>query len=264
MIQKFNIVGKKPPCILLAALDWGLGHATRCIPIIRYLIEQGCEVIIAAEGKQTNLLQLEFPNLQFVYLRGYRLQYSNNRWKTIVKIIAQIPKIVYAIRFEHQWLKRFAKQQRIDAVISDNRYGFYLSKVPSILITHQINIQTPFGKAGNILINRLNARAIQAFDSCWVPDLAGVDNFGGDLSHPSTDPAFPVRYVGPLTRFNLAKSDYDPELVLVLLSGPEPQRHILEDKILKQVAGISKKSSPGERVARRDNAFGRHRRSGPI
>ncbi|MEO6914680.1 MAG: glycosyltransferase family protein [Chitinophagaceae bacterium] len=241
MIQKLNTQGKNRPCILLAPLDWGLGHATRCVPIIRILVEKGCDVVIAAEGKQLNLLQLEFPNLQFIHLQGYRLEYSNNRWKTIVKLISQIPKIIFAAAREHRWLNQLATQKRIDAVISDNRYGFFLRKVPSILITHQLNIQTPFGKTGNKLVNLLNFLAIQSFDSCWVPDLADEDNFGGVLSHPRQLPPVPVEYLGPLTRFLIPDLPMDPDLILVLISGPEPQRGIFEAKIRKEVEGLSKK-----------------------
>lgn len=240
MVEKINIEGKNHPCILLAALDWGLGHTTRCIPIIRYLIKNNCEVVIAAEGKQLSLLQLEFPHLQFVHLKGYRLQYSNNRWKTIVKIIAQIPQIFVAALFEHRWLMRFARQKRIDGVISDNRYGFYLRNVPSVIITHQLNIKTPFGRPGNKMVNLLNYRAIRPFDSCWVPDLAGVNNFGGDLSHPPSSPPFSISYIGLLSRFRQFVSRPDPELVAVLISGPEPQRSIFEALILTQASSVSK------------------------
>ena len=36
--------------VLIAPLNWGIGHATRCIPIIKRLLEAGKEVIVAADG----------------------------------------------------------------------------------------------------------------------------------------------------------------------------------------------------------------------
>ena len=56
---KINIPSAKPR-ILLAPLEWGLGHATRCIPIINELIKQNCEVLIAVEGATEHLLKKEF------------------------------------------------------------------------------------------------------------------------------------------------------------------------------------------------------------
>ena len=47
--------------ILIAPLNWGLGHATRCIPIINALIEEGLEPILAGDGDSLKLLQKEFP-----------------------------------------------------------------------------------------------------------------------------------------------------------------------------------------------------------
>lgn len=240
LIEKFNIESRRPPCILLAALDWGLGHATRCIPIIRFFTLNGCKVIIASEGKQKTLLQLEFPQLEFVNLRGYHFKYSNNRWRTIVKIITQIPGLFSSAIHEHKWLRDFASTQRIDAVISDNRYGFYLPGVRSVFITHQLAIQTPLGISGNALVKWLNYRAIRRFDSCWVPDLARDDNFGGELSHPHGLPPFRVDYIGPLMRFQLPEIIAEPELLLVIISGPEPQRSIFEAIILTQSRLISR------------------------
>ena len=67
--------------VLIAPLDWGLGHATRCIPLINNLIENKNEVIIAAHGAIEKLLKSQFPQLQFVQLFNYNIQYaSNGKW----------------------------------------------------------------------------------------------------------------------------------------------------------------------------------------
>ena len=221
--------------VLVAPLDWGLGHATRCIPIIKELLNQKCQVIVAAEGAQKALLHEEFPFLTFVELPGYRVQYDKNRALTVLRLIASIPKILIRIKRENGWLRRFADRERPDLVISDNRYGLYLPGTVTIFITHQLSIRTQFGKVADRLLQRINYSAIARFSVCWVPDIAGGDGLAGELSHPQRMPPILTRYIGWLSRMNVMPApsikDFD---VLVLLSGPEPQRTILEKMIIKQ------------------------------
>ena len=125
--------------ILIAPLDWGLGHATRCIPIIRELMAQGCDVWLAGEGAQERLLKDEFPDLPFLQLPGYRIEYAKTKWGLIWKMILQGPKMRRAIQYEHRWLKKMVKQYHFDAVISDNRFGLYHKTTPCIFITHQLH-----------------------------------------------------------------------------------------------------------------------------
>lgn len=220
--------------ILVAPLDWGLGHATRCIPLITHLLQVGCKVIIAAEGAQEKLLKTEFPNLIFVHLPGYRIKYPKNKRFFSLKIIIQLPKIAAAKILEKRWLNRFAASTHIDAVISDNRYGFYSSKIPSVFITHQLRIQVHNVFLENIL-QKLNYRLIERFNVCWVPDEKGKPNFAGALSHPQALPQIPVLYLGGLSRLEPNLRVPQKYSLLVIVSGPEPQRTILEEKILQEL-----------------------------
>jgi uncharacterized protein (TIGR00661 family) len=237
--EKFNIEGQRYPCILLAPLDWGLGHTTRCIPIVRYLLSKGCDVIVAGDQHQLALLKQEFPSLQLVHLRGYELKFSNNRLKTIVKIILQIPRILASVRRERRWLQRFAREKRIDAVVSDNRYGFFLKDVYSVFITHQLTIKTPFGKSFDSLLRKLNYRFISRFNECWIPDTKEPGSLAGELSNPPSLPLLPIYYIGNLARFTSAGKQEEKNYLLVMISGPEPQRSIFESRILDQVAHLN-------------------------
>jgi UDP:flavonoid glycosyltransferase YjiC (YdhE family) len=220
--------------VLVAPLDWGLGHATRCIPIIKELINQGCTVIIAAAGVQKAVLQEEFPDLSFVGLPGFRLKYGKNRAFTLLKIIFTLPKILIGIKRENAWLRRFAARERLDVVISDNRYGLHGAGVFPVFITHQLAIRSSLGAAADWLLRQVNYAYIRRFSVCWVPDVEGVKNLAGLLSHPRKMPAVPVRYIGWLSRLEPAKNEtvYD---LLILLSGPEPQRTILEKILIGQL-----------------------------
>lgn len=227
--QKFNIFSQKPR-VLVAPLEWGLGHATRCVPIINELSQLGCEVVIAAETGAAALLKKEFPQLEFLPLRGYRMKYSRKKIWLPVKLLFQFPKIAYSIYNEHRWLKKAVKEHGINAVISDNRFGVYHSSIPCIYITHQLTIETG-NSFSRWLAQKLHYSFINKYSACWVPDAKGDINLAGKLSHPKKLPTVPVEYLGPLSRFEKMSAEKKYEL-LVCLSGPEPQRSIFENLLL--------------------------------
>jgi UDP:flavonoid glycosyltransferase YjiC (YdhE family) len=214
-----------------------LGHATRDIPLIREILNAGCEVVIAAEGKHAALLQQEFPELTMLSLPGYRIQYAQKGWFFGFKIMQQIPKILNAIKFEQNWLQQVVTEHHIDAVISDNRFGLYHSKIPTVIISHQLLIKTPFGGIIEKVLQDINYKYIRKYSACWIPDYAGSNNLSGILAHPKVLPPN-TTYLGCLSRFvnrpNVPKQ-YD---LLVLISGPEPQRSNLEKMVLEQVKSL--------------------------
>ena len=233
----FTRAGKKPK-ILVVPLDWGLGHATRCIPIIYELINLSCEVIIASSGDQERLLQDEFPLLRFVKLEGYGIRYARTRFTTPFLIGMQIPKILRKIRNEKKWLSQFIHTEQPDAIISDNRYGLYEKKIPSIFITHQIQIKTGFGKMLDQILQKINHRYIRKFSMCWIPDNEGEFSLAGSLSNPPSIKEIQTVMLGPISRFKPCHNQTHQH-ILFLLSGPEPQRMILEKKLLELAKLIS-------------------------
>ena len=219
---------------MIAPLDWGLGHATRCIPVIQALIDNDFIVTLAAEGNAANLLQKEFPDLTIFPLTGYNISYSNNRIFFITKLIAQIPKILKAIKHEHNWLEQIIEKHKIEIIISDNRYGLYNSKIKSIFITHQLEIET--GKTFiNKWLQKINYKSINKFDECWIPDEEKPFDLAGKLSHPKILPKVISKYIGVLSRFKKQATEKNIDL-LVLISGPEPQRTNLEKGMLLEMA----------------------------
>ena len=223
--------------VLVAALDWGFGHTTRCIPVIRSLCELGYSVLIAGNTNQLFIVKKEFPDAIYLDLKGYEIRYSTSKWLFPLTLLMQVPKILYRIRKEHQWLDSIIDRYKPEFVISDNRYGLYSSRLPCILITHQLQIKAPLPFLEK-LIRQLHYRFINKFCACWVPDTAGIPNAAGILSHPDKMPSIPVHYMGILCRFS-QKSEiqtvpftYD---LCILLSGPEPSRSILEQTIFHQL-----------------------------
>jgi len=220
--------------ILISPLDWGLGHATRCIPIIHMLIRKKCNVFVACDEKIRHLLFQEFPHIKYVDIKGYNIRYSKNSWLFPLQIAKQIPKILSTIQHENKRTKEIVKEHNIHGVISDNRYGLYHNELPSVFITHQLRIKTPFGKIFNDYLQKSNYRYINKFWQCWVPDSANKANFAGELSHPAKKPAVPLNYIGVLSRFESTAKTEEKHL-LILLSGPEPQRTVFENILLGQL-----------------------------
>lgn len=225
--------------VLVAPLDWGLGHATRCIPLIRQLMRKGAEVFLAGEGAQEVLLKTEFPDLPFLPLKGYRVQYSRSAAGLPFQMIRQAPMITKAIRTENEWLQQKAGELQLDSVISDNRYGLHHPRLNSIFVTHQLMIKTGLGKWTERILQQRNYSYINRFNSCWVPDVKSANNLAGDLSHPQKMPSIPVKYTGPLSRFELHGPVEKEQHLLILLSGPEPQRSIFEEIILPQLSNYT-------------------------
>lgn len=214
--------------ILLAPLDWGLGHATRCIPIAYALEMHGYEVVFAADGRPLQLLMQEFPQHHFIKLPGYEIRYPKNG-NMAASMLWQLPKIMRGIKAERLSLKNIIKDFGIDGVISDNRFGLYSKEVPCVFMSHQLRIQAPYFQN---FIQQMNFRHIKKFDACWVPDDP-KHTLSGKLTKGVTPP-ITTQYLGTLSRF-VPKTKKDNIEVLAIVSGPEPQRNIFEQKLRQQL-----------------------------
>ncbi|HLO90637.1 MAG TPA: glycosyltransferase [Lentimicrobium sp.] len=223
--------------IIIAPLDWGLGHATRCIPVIYDMLGKNLDVLIAGEGGVVDLLRSEFPGLAFLPLKGYRVQLPG-RNRTGWYFLTNLPRLAWRVWAEHRWLKQVIEEYDIQMVISDNRYGLWSNKVKSVLITHQLNIIAPPGlKFAEPLLRRISRFFIGKFTECWIPDKENEPSLAGELCHGHGIPAN-AEYIGFLSRFERervtdgSKRGYD---VVALLSGPEPQRSVFEELLLSQL-----------------------------
>ena len=218
--------------VLLTPLDWGLGHATRCIPIIRELLKRSCIVYVAASGDSLILLKREFPLLTFFFLPGYNPQYPSSG-NMVLKMALQLPKFMKVIKKEHEVVEALVKEFNIDLVISDNRYGCWSSKITTVIITHQLNILMPIGMTWlSKGVRILNQYMIRRFSYCWIPDNPGSSSLAGKLTHYNANSLKRVMHIGPLSRFSKIPGLQKKYDVFFILSGPESQRSIFE-KIVK-------------------------------
>jgi len=182
--------------ILVAPLNWGLGHATRCIPIIKALEEHGFVPVIASDGVALSLLTKEFPSLEMVELPSYKVEYAEKGRNFKLKMLWDSPKMLKAMTGEKKMVKKLIRELNIDGIISDNRLGVYNKKLPCVFITHQLNVLT-----GNTtwFTSKMHQSIIRKFNECWVPDVKEKPNLTGRLGHLKRS-GMNIRYIGPLSR----------------------------------------------------------------
>jgi hypothetical protein len=221
--------------------------------VIQHLIYEGCDVIIACNSQQKTLLEAEFPHLTYHELEGYGIRYAKNRWITMSRILFQLPKMMIRVKREHRWLQEFLSANPVDAIISDNRFGLYSKFVPSVFITHQLTVKTGLGAWFDRRARALNYSRINRFSEVWIPDNGNGYSIAGELAKPDELPSPPVKYLGGISRFEacnaihdaVEEGELDGSLVeetvsrqidlLIILSGPEPQRTIFEKMLLEQL-----------------------------
>jgi uncharacterized protein (TIGR00661 family) len=228
--------------VIICPLDWGIGHATRCIPVIQRFREIDFEVIVAGSGKSMDFIKREFPAIRCMDLPGPNIAYTRGDF-LFLKLTFMIPRLIYHVIREHKALIKLVRQTGACLLISDNRYGCWHPVIPSVFITHQINIQLP----GSLRIFRWAPGAItkyfiRHYAECWIPDFEVHNGLGGALSHPKKLPAN-CHYVGILSRFSRLVNQHlmqiPPSLdLVVMLSGPEPQRTMLEEIVLHQLEKV--------------------------
>ena len=242
---------------MVCPLNWGWGHASRMIPLVHLLSEiKEFEVILGISGSSGEMLKSEFPRLKAIQMPAFTVTYSS-RATQAHKIFCQLPKIIKTTLAEHFFLKKLIRQEQIACVISDHRYGLFNKNLLSILIIHQLKMKFPPGlKATEKLFNRFQRSIFGKFDQVWVPDFPGKDSIAGSLANP---PSFldSIFRIGILSRFLLPGRKRAEELkvsydITVVLSGPEPQRSMLEKTLIPQLETMNKKvlfvrGVPGEK-----------------
>ena len=230
--------------ILISPLDWGLGHASRIIPIINRYIELGDNVIIAGSGLSLELLKKQFPTLHSIEIPSFKMKYSSGN-SQVWAVVKAFPKLIFYSIKEHQVLKRIVKEENIDFIVSDNRFGLFHNTTPSAYITHQLLIKLPKGWTWlEPFVAFVHRCIINRFTECWVPDFENKEkSLAGELSHPNKMPRN-VKYIGVLSRFSKRCTPYGretttpnsslltPNLALAILSGAEPQRTMFEEELL--------------------------------
>ena len=233
--------------ILIAPLNWGLGHATRCIPLVRQYLERGDEVVLGGDGESLLLLQRHFPQLRVIQLPSLELRYAANDQQRGF-YLRSIPALLRFTIADHYYLRQQLAIEHFDLIISDNRFGLFTRQTRCVYITHQLYVRLPRRlRIFQPLARAIHACAFKRYHEVWVPDFANSENsLAGELCHGGCFDTY-VKYIGPLSRFTSSEgtpkelrrnSEYS---VVAILSGLEPQRSIFEQAILERYANTPDK-----------------------
>jgi hypothetical protein len=206
------------------------------IPVVRKLQEMNNHIIIASGEEHLSLFRNEFPGLSYVLFPGFKPGYSRFLPQYLF-LLFKIPSLLYHIIYEHFRLKIILSEHDVDLIISDNRFGLWNKKITSVYITHMPRIPFPgFFKFLEPLGVLLHRQIIKKYSLCFIPDLPGDLNLSGRLSHNIKLPEN-TRFIGILSRFTEGGKSKDENFTkfqhnTVILSGPEPQREILKQKLV--------------------------------
>lgn len=200
--------------VLLSPLNWGMGHVSRCIPIVHQLINQENEVFIACNGHQQAIFEMYFSKVIFISHEGYPFRFSG-RGKFRLDIIRSLTGLFRRLKAEKKEAREYVQKYHIDVIISDHRYGFRMENLPSIIICHQLNL--PVRRLENP-VNFFHRRLLRKFDMIWVPDF-GDSLLAGKLSQNRSN--LDTNYIGPQSRFKLYNIPHDKQVErVVVISGP--------------------------------------------
>jgi len=200
--------------ILISPLNWGMGHVSRCIPLIDQFLKNGNIVHVAADDQQRSIFEQYFTEVAFIEHQGYPFRFGE-RGNFGLDLASQFRQLQTRLKEELIQTERMVEDHSIDVVVSDHRYGFMSSGAYSILLTHQLNLPVRWYEGW---VQRLHHLLISKFDEIWVPDTE-QSNYAGDLSRNTK--GFKVNYLGHLSRFSIydkiPKSDHQ----IVIASGPD-------------------------------------------
>lgn len=219
--------------VVYGVLNWGLGHATRSKVLINALLEANFKVTVASDGDALEWLRQEYPQLPYLNLPPYNVHYARGK-QQLLKLLSQLPKIAAAAAAENRVLKKYVALNNVNGIISDNRLGFYHTQIPSVYLSHQLNIKVKYGAA---LAGWAHRNYIKNYQQCWVPDDA-QHTLSGQLSQFNST-QLDVCFTGLLSRYSEVDSletANQSTKILAILSGPEPQRSLLQAALLEQMA----------------------------
>lgn len=219
---------------MVSVLDWGLGHATRTAVVVGVLLRRGCRVVLAGSGQSLELLRRQFPDCEIIDLPSFSPRISGGRFQWL-EIAAQTPTFLWSIWREHRLTSQIAKRVAPDLIISDNRYGVWVSEIPSVIITHQLHphIATGAPRWAERLLSTIICRMIRKFDACIVPDYQ-LGGLSGDMSAP-TPHGMRIHCAGLMSRMTEVEAATSEAIDwLGVASGPEPQRGLFTDYLINR------------------------------
>ena len=222
--------------ILVAVLNWGLGHATRCIPLIRELQHFDFQPIIGSDGKALDFLKEEFPNLKYYELTSLQFSFSKNSALNQLHLLSQSIFWNKQLQKDKLLIEKIHQQENLAGIISDSRPYCYHENIPGVYLTHQLQVKSGIFSRIATAIHR---RLINRFDECWVPDFEQPNAFCGKMSQWENAP-LPIRYIGILSDLQTQQTNQKYDYAGII-SGAEPERSKLEQQLINSFSRLEGK-----------------------
>jgi hypothetical protein len=222
--------------ILFAVHDWGLGHATRSLVLIRALVARGDHVtVLMAESPGLQLLRAELGDACEYHCYG-DLPKPFSRYPALfyLRMSLATPKVWLRFELEQRLTEKLVRERRIDAVVSDSRLGVWSREVPSYCLFHSLRQIIPGRPAAlERLVERAQRHLLRGYRAILVPDVDGDDALAGDLAHDlDLDWGFGrVVYLGPVSELGSEAAAEDIDYFFSL-SGVEPHLTMLAERVL--------------------------------
>ncbi len=221
--------------ILVAPLNWGLGHATRCVPLIKALLARNYKVILASDGLAYDFLLKEFPLLPIYKLASLEIHYAKTKRLQGINMLQQLPKLFRFLAEDELAIQKIAKEIKIDGILSDNRPGIFIEGIPNIYINHQLQVKTGFT---TFLSSKMHQIQMKKFTEIWVPDVEFEPCLSGELGHLNSNLfSNKIKYLGWISRLE-AKDEPKKYDYCAIISGPEPQRSIFQEKVVQLFSNL--------------------------
>lgn len=220
--------------VIIAPLDWGMGHFTRSSMKVKECLEAGNKVYVAVDERGEKFFRSVFGDkIEYLYLPGYGVRYS--RWGVVWGIMCSLPRMWKAYKTERNLAEKWAEEINPSRMFSDHRYGFWVKRRFTVFMTHQLFLPVPWYLS---FLNKIHHYLIKEFTFVMVYDRDKEPRFAGKLSREAWSGRFPMIYYSNVAtqfyncqyRGDTPVPEYD---ILIMLSGPEPQRTFLENKLIK-------------------------------
>ena len=221
--------------ILYSCNDWGLGHVSRSIGVIRQLIVQNNKLFFAGTSTQRSIIKSYFPEVICIELNGYNFKFKGSgKWN--LEILRNIFQLIRSIKTEKKTLNKICKELKIQSIISDHRYGFYHKSIPSYFITHQLTLPL---KGIKKLGHYWHLYQLKKFISIWVLDNS-ENTYAGALSKTTSNQLI-IKSIGIQSRFSTIRIEFKQSTpyILAVISGPFPYSFQLLEEIIAYTRSTS-------------------------
>ncbi|MEK6968538.1 MAG: glycosyltransferase [Nanoarchaeota archaeon] len=213
--------------------NYGLGHATRMLPVIMKLIEQGEKVTIVAKGNSLLMLKNELGDASNYELMQYEvpLKFSDKGFSMFETLKAG-PSFISLISSQKKWLENFSAKEKIDRVIADGEIGYHLKNKKSFFVNNQLRLLpgSLLGDGTELLTDVFS----KGFEKVIVPDDENGTLGGLLTSKTRFYDKKRLAYVGILSSIrkkNVVRNvDY-----FISISGPGISKEVFTRQVMEQL-----------------------------